>query len=186
MAILSRMVALACLAAAGAAEAEAQAGPGELEQQVKAAYLLNFSRYVEWPRGTFSADDDPIRLCVVATDTFHELVRRTVDGHRSRGRPVRVLAPDTPAQAGTCHIVFVAPAGGASPVPWLAALRTRPTLLVGEEPRFLERGGMVGFVIVNETVRFAINEVAVRRAGLQISSRVLTLATSVRREDEAR
>jgi uncharacterized protein DUF4154 len=180
------MVALACLASAGPAEAEAQTGPGELEQQVKAAYLLNFSRYVEWPPGTFTADDDPMRLCVIGTDALTEVVRLTVEGRRSRGRPVQVLAPDTPGQAGDCHIAFVAPAGGRSPAPWLATLRTTPTLLVGEEPLFLDRGGMVAFVVVNETVRFAIDEVAVRRAGLQISSRVLTLATSVRREDEAR
>jgi hypothetical protein len=185
MALLSRVprplrsvLAVACLSLAITAEARGQDLGGDLEQQVKAAYLLNFTRYVDWPPGTYRRGDDPVNLCVVGPEGLADVVRRTVEGRRSRGRPVRVVVPDTPAQAGDCHLVFLAPAGGAVS-PWLAAVRSSRALVVGEGPRFLERGGMVAFVIVNQTVRFEIDQAAARRAGLRISSRVLALATRV-------
>lgn len=156
--------------------ARAQDAPRGLEQEVKAAYLLNFTRYVDWPAGAFATSDAPVNLCVLGADPFGDVVQRTVEGRRSRGRTVRVLRPDTPDQAGDCHVAFVA---GRSPGagPWMAALRGAPTLTVGDGSGFLRRGGMVAFVIVNETVRFEIDAAAVRRAGLAISSRVLALAT---------
>lgn len=171
------LVALACLALGAAARARGQAAPGDLEQQVKAAYLLNFTRYVDWPGGVFAGDDDPVTLCVVAPPGFDLVVRSTVEGRRSRGRPVTVVVPDTPAQAAECHVAFLSPAEGLGP--WMAALRGSHTLTVGEGGRFLQRGGMVSFVIVEETVRFEVNQAAALAAGLHISSRVLALATRV-------
>jgi hypothetical protein len=173
------LVALGCTAGF-AAPGRAQGEPGDLEQQVKAAYLLNFTRYVEWPSGAFAGPDAPVNLCVLGGDGFGGLVEQTVAGRRSRGRPVRILRPDTPAQAGDCHVAFLA-GPTRSTQEWLAALRRSPTLTVGEGPGFLRRGGMVAFVIVDETVRFEIDDNAARRAGLQISSRVLALAA---RRDE--
>ena len=172
------LVALGCLALGAAARARGQAAPGDLEQQVKAAYLLNFTRYVEWPAGVFARDDDPVTLCVVAPPGFDLIVRSTVEGRRSRGRPIKVVVPDTPAQVAECHVAFLAPAEGQLG-PWMAALRGSHTLTVGEGGRFLPRGGMVSFVIVEETVRFEVNQAAALAAGLHISSRVLALATRV-------
>jgi hypothetical protein len=156
--------------------APAQAAPAALERQVKAAYLLNFTRYVDWPPAAFADSAAPVNLCLVDGDeAMSEIVRRTVEGRRSRGRPVRLLRPDVPAQAGDCHLLFL-PAETPLTETWLAALRGSATLTVGEGPGFLQRGGMVAFVIVDQTVRFLIDDPVARRAGLRISSRVLTLA----------
>lgn len=185
MALLSRgprarrsVLAVACLSLAVTAEARGQEPGGDLEQQVKAAYLFNFTRYVDWPPDTYRRDDDPVNLCIVGPAGLADVVRHTVEGRRSRGRPVRVVVPDTPAQTGDCHLAFLAPAGGGV-APWLDAARSGRALVVGEGPGFLERGGMVAFVLVNQTVRFEIHQAAARRAGLRISSRVLALATRV-------
>jgi hypothetical protein len=151
-------------------------------QEVKAAYLLNFTRYVDWPAAAFADADAPVNLCVLGESEFGGILRRTVQGRHSRGRPVRVLEPDAPAQATDCHIAFVA--GQPHEVrAWLAALRRSPTLTVGDGPDFLGRGGMVAFLNIEETIRFQIDAAAVRRAGLQISSRVLALATRVTGEE---
>lgn len=167
-----------------AGTAGAQTAPAELEQQVKAAYLLNFTRYVEWPPGTFAGPDEPITICVFGADGFGDVVRRSVEGRRSRGRPVRVLEPDTPAQAGECHVAFLS---GPRPIieEWVAAVRGRPTLTVGDGTAFLDRGGIISFVLVSETIRFEIDQAAAQRARLRISSRVLSLATRLHGETGA-
>lgn len=194
MALLSRgrspfllrwILALACGAGPVSSAASAQEPAGDLERQVKAAYLLNFTRYVEWPPGAFPTAEAPINLCLLGADEFAEVLQRTVEGRRSAGRPVRVLRPDTPAQADACHLAYVA-GRTAERDQWMRAIGALPTLTVGEGSRFLDRGGMIGFVIVNETVRFEIDVDAARKAGLQISSRVLTLATRLRGAPEAR
>ncbi len=170
---------LGCAIAAGAREARAQEPGGSLEQQVKAAYLLNFTRYVDWPPEAFPDGEAPVNLCVLGDDAFGTVADETVSGHRSRGRPVRVLQPDTPAQTADCHVAYLAPRRRV-PSQLLERLRGRPILLVGDGPDFLARGGMIAFVIVDETVRFEIDPAAATRAGLRISSRVLALATRVR------
>ena len=170
------LLALVGMAGLAPGLARAQASPGTLEQQVKAAYLLNFTRYVEWPPGVFTGPEAPVNLCVVGAEEFGAIVQQTVAGRRSKGRRVRVLRPDTPEQAGDCHVAFVGGPDRAARE-WMTALRRSPTLTVGEGSGFLRRGGMIAFVIVDETVRFEIDDAAVRRSRLQISSRVLALAS---------
>lgn len=177
------LLALGCLTATGR-ELRAQGAPPASEQEVKAAYLFNFTRYVDWPTGAFDAPDAPVNLCILGEPAFGEIVRQTIEGRRSRGHPVRVLEPDEPSQAADCHVAFL-PSRSRDARVWMQALRRAATLTVGNGPDFLRQGGMVAFVIVDETVRFEIDAAAVRRAGLQISSRVLALATRVTGEPEA-
>jgi YfiR/HmsC-like len=167
---------LACLAPFVSSPAPAQEQPATLERQVKAAYLLNFTRYVDWPAASFPDSAAPVNLCLVGGDeAMPEIVRHTIEGRRSRGRPVRLIRPDVPSQAGDCHVVFL-PAETPLADTWLAALRGTPTLTVGEGPEFIRHGGMVAFMIVDQRVRFLIDDAAARASGLRISSRVLALA----------
>lgn len=163
--------------------AVAQATPGALEYQVKAAYLLNFTRYVEWPPSVFAGPDATLNLCVVGRDPFGEVLDRTIEGRRVAGRLLRILRPDRPAP-DACHVVFIGETAPAAREAWLSALQAEPMLTVGEAAGFAQAGGMIGFVIRDETVRFEVNVEAVRSGGLQISSRVLTLATRLYPERE--
>jgi hypothetical protein len=166
---------LVCLAAI-TRRAGAQAPPGALEYQVKAAYLLNFTRYVEWPPAVFADAAASLNVCVVGRDPFGEVLDRTIQGRRTAGRALRLLRPDRPA-GDACHVAFFGETTPAIREAWIAALKDEPTLTVGEGADFARSGGMIGFVIRDETVRFEINIEAVRSAQLEISSRVLTLAT---------
>jgi hypothetical protein len=168
-------VVLGCAVIMGG-HAVAQAMPGALEYQVKAAYLLNFTRYVDWPPSVFADTDAPLTLCVVGRDPFGEVLERTIAGRHTAGRPLRILRPDRPA-GDVCHVTFFGETTPPTREAWIAALEHEPTLTVGDGGDFARSGGMIGFVIRGETVRFEINVEAVRSAGLQISSRVLTLAT---------
>jgi hypothetical protein len=158
--------------------------PGAPEYRAKAAYLLNFTRYVNWPPFVFAGADAPINICVVGRDPFGQVLDQTLKGRRTGGHRLRVLRPARPA-GDLCHVAFFGETTPAVREAWLAALRHEPTLTVGEHTGFAEAGGMIGFVIADENVRFEINVEAVRTGGLQMSSRVLALATRLYPEWEA-
>jgi hypothetical protein len=150
--------------------------PNPLEYQVKAAYLLNFARYAEWPPTAFASPTSPITICLFGRDPFGRQLDETLDGRRVSGRLFRVVRSARPA-GEVCHVAFLGRASVAIREAWLQALQGEPTLTVGESADFARAGGMIGFVLADETVRFEINVDAVETAGLQISSRVLALAT---------
>ncbi len=159
-----RLVTFAIVLVASAA-AGAQDVP--LEYRVKAAYLFNFAKFVEWP-----AAPDPITICVAGRNVFGEALSETIRGETINGRPLAIRVILEP-EAG-CQIVFV-PRGAAASA-YLGAARTSPSLTVGESPDFIEQGGIVNFTLEGANVRFQFDSDAAERAGLRISSRLLRLA----------
>ena len=157
------MLALALAAATAAQEVS-------LEYRVKAAYLFNFTKFVDWPRDALPPDA-PLTICVAGTSPFGEVLDDTVQGELVAGRPLTTRVVREPSG---CHVLFV-PAGGAA-APLLHDARTRPILTVGESETFLRDGGIVKFVMQDGKVRFEINQDAASRAQLRISSRLLRLA----------
>jgi hypothetical protein len=138
-----------------------------LEYRVKAAYLFNFLKYVEWPDGAVTG---PFTICVAGRNPFGAVLAETVNGERIGERTVmaRVVAEPDPA----CHVLFVPRTTTAGPY-----LRGAPrALTVGESADFLGDGGAIVFVQEGANVRFQINEDAAARAGLRISSRLLRLS----------
>lgn len=166
-----------CLAIVLALPASAQQSVDRPEYEVKAAYLFNFLQYVEWPP-TSLGGDSPVILCVFGDDPLGDVLRRVIGGRRAGGRAVRVEQIDRPLEADRCHAGFIAASNG-PPEGWLRRLRTKPILTVGEGTGFAAAGGMIAFVVVEETIRFEINVAAVRAGRLQLSSRVVRLANRV-------
>ena len=140
-----------------------------LEYRVKAAYLFNFAKFVEWPA---AAAGGPLTICVAGRNVFGEALSETVTGETVSSRPLVVRVILEP-EAG-CHILFVP--RGAAAAAYLRASQTTPTLTVGESPDFIEQGGIVNFMLDGANVRFEINPEAAGRTGLRISSRLLRLA----------
>ncbi|HKY33832.1 MAG TPA: YfiR family protein [Candidatus Polarisedimenticolia bacterium] len=160
--------------------ATAQDDPGPLEYRVKAGYLLNFARYVEWPGGPGAAE--PLRICVLGEDPFGPVLDRAVEGRTVNGRIVSAERVPRAEAASGCQVVFVGLWDDREERAALAALDGSPVLTVGESSGFLERGGSIQFVTVEDTVRFEVNLAAAHRAGLKISSRMLSYARQVRTE----
>ena len=146
-----------------------QAQEVPLEYRVKAAFLFNFAKFVEWPP---EADAGPLQICVAGRNVFGDALVDTVRGETINGRPlaVRVILEPEPG----CHVIFV-PRGAATQA-YLRAARTSPSLTVGESPDFIAQGGMVNFTLDGTSVRFEIDREAAERVGLRISSRLLRLA----------
>jgi hypothetical protein len=152
-------------------------GDESLEYRVKAAYLLNFTRYVEWP--TSSAPDNRLSICVMGTDPFGSILDATVSGRTVQGRPLEVRRVQRASEANGCEVVFVSRETWRRNPGSLKALENAGSLTVGESEQFARGGGVIGFVILDETVRFVVNDAARGRAGLRISSRMLSLAAAI-------
>ena len=181
--LLVRAVTIGGLLAFGRpAHAAAQAADGSLEYQVKAAYLLNFTRYVEWPARILPADAS-LQLCILGNDPFGEVIDQAVEGRRSQGRPVAVRRILTEERASGCHLVFLTDQTWRRRRNLVRNMTSRGILTVGDSDQFSRDGGVIGFVISNETVRFVINLRAMERAGLKISSRMLSLAMALHQSE---
>jgi hypothetical protein len=158
----------ACLAAV----ALAQPAAPTFEYQVKAAFLLNFLRYVEWPAA--AVGEGPLTLCIAGRNPFGNALEETVRGERIAGRPIttRVILEPEPG----CHAMFVAQ--GAATQAYLRASQGMPVLTVGEVSDFIAQGGIINLLLDGANVRFEIDQQGAERAGLRISSRLLRLARS--------
>jgi hypothetical protein len=140
-----------------------------LEYRVKAAYLLNFTRFVEWPA---AAQNGPVTICVAGRAVFGEVLDETLRGETVNGRDVVAKVILEPQRG--CHVVFVP--RGAAAAAYIRAVQGQPVLTVSETPDFIALGGIANFILEGASVRFEINAGAADRAGLRISSRLLRLA----------
>jgi YfiR/HmsC-like len=149
-----------------------------LEYQVKAAYLLNFAKFVEWPA---DSRNGPITICVAGQNPFGGVLEETLRGEMVNDRPLalRLIQSADPA----CHIVFV-PQGTPTVLSYLRPLRDAATLTVGEAPDFINQGGIINFVLEDGKVRFQIDPKAAGRTDLRISSHLLRLARTSDRRGE--
>lgn len=170
-----------CLLAAMAVfvwPAVAQETGAPSEYQVKAAFLYNFAKFVEWPAEAFPAANTPIIIGIVGKNPFDGVLERSVRDKVIRGRALTVQQASSPADAALkhCQIIFISAGEKGHFVEILEMLKNTPALTVSETDGFLKAGGMVNFVIQDKKVRFEINDAAATRAGLRISSKLLSLA----------
>lgn len=165
---------MGCVAALSAAVLPARPQePGDY--RIKAAFLFNFAKFVEWP----DAGTGPLDICIAGDDPFGSLLDDTVKGKTINARPVEIKRDKTGKNLQGCHIVFIsASERHASAI--LDSLRDSSTLTVGESPGFASDGGIINFALRENRVHFEINTDVAERAHLKISSRLLSLATIVK------
>ena len=173
---------LICLLSAFAAYSQSAEAP--VEYQVKAAFLLNFTKFVDWPPASFANQDSPITICILGKDPFGPVLDEIVQGETVNARKVavqRISQPPGTQQPGpqTCHVVFVSESD--KDISKTLSGLGRGVLTVGEGDRFLRDGGMVALVVDNRRVRFDINQTAATAAGLGLSARLLNVARAVQK-----
>lgn len=156
---------------------------GESEGPIKAAFLFNFARYVEWPPVAFENETAEIRLCVMGESAFDQVVTATVSGRRVGSRPVAVEKVESLDVASGCHLLYLDETVEV-PAPVVAdRLGELAIFTISDQLGFAAEGGIANFILVDQKIRFEINPSAARRAGLRISSSLLRLAKRVG-EDE--
>ena len=151
------------------------------EYEVKAAYLYNFGRFVQWPAKAAAAKGDSFTICVLGEDPFGPALHATIAGETIGGKNVVAERIAGPQQAVNCRILFISSSEDRRLKEILAELDKASLLTVSDMPQFARRGGMVQFILEQNKVRFEVNLTATERAGLTLSSQLLKLAISVRR-----
>jgi hypothetical protein len=149
------------------------------EYQIKAAFLYNFSKFIEWPADARPAPGLPIRICILGVNPFGPEMERTIAGKRVDGHPIEAVDLRTLAQARTCQILFLALAESSKLRQALNATAGHGVLVVGEHRGLAEQGAAINFVVDEDRVRFDINARAASSAHLKISSKLLALARKV-------
>jgi hypothetical protein len=157
--------------------AAADAVPGESE--VKAAFVLNFIKFVEWPASAFHSKEDPIVLAVLGKDPVGDAILG-LHGKSVSRRTLVVRKTTGHASLGEYHILYVGASAQAELPAALREAHQRAVLTIADFEGFAGKGGMIGFIRQDDRVGFEINEEASREAGLKINARLLYLGRSVR------
>jgi hypothetical protein len=155
--------------------------PKASEFQVKAAYLFNFGRFVQWPDESGADRNESFEICVLGTDPFGQALDATLAGGTIGGKSVAAKRITKPQDVDSCRILFISSSEESHLKEDLAALDKTRVLTVSDIPRFSERGGMIGFILDGNRVRFDVNLDSAQGAGLTLSSELLKVATSVRK-----
>jgi hypothetical protein len=168
-------IALIC----GGAQPRSSTAQVASEYEVKAAFLYNFAKFVEWPTEAFPHVDDPFGLCILGDDPFGGLLERAVSGKTVQERTFAIRHITDSEDAVLCNLLFVSSSEGGRLRHVLSLLKRVPVLVVGDTEDIVYDGGMIGFHMEGNRVRFMVNQDAVERAGLQISSQLLKVADRV-------
>ncbi len=149
-----------------------------LEYKVKAAYLYNFIKFVEWPADMLKKSDAPIVVCLFGKDPFgnhlDQLITRTAQGHHLTVKHIR-----NQDEIDGCHILFISDSERKHLAELLVESRKHSVLTVGEGPEFALQGGIIGFIVKDGKVRLEINRKAAHLANLKIRAKLLEVAKIV-------
>jgi YfiR/HmsC-like len=158
--------------------AEAQVQHAD-EDRVKAAYLYNFAKFVEWPTASFAGPDDPTIICSVGDDRLADILQQTVSGKQTKGRPVAARQVSSQEQFKSCHILLITFQDKERISQILRWVQSSTVLTVGQSSEFTHLGGMINLVRNDSTLELEINPRAAEAAGLKISSRLLAVSRVV-------
>jgi hypothetical protein len=164
---------IACVGFAAASQAAEQ----YREDAVKAAFLYRFTGYVEWPQE--SADSGQFTIAVIGGDSVARELDKLLPGHTIKGRPAKVVQIKSPKEIGAAQMLYVGPEFNGD-VGTLIGTIPSYVLIVTDDADGLDEGSIVNFMLVDRRVRFEISVSAAERAGLKVSSELLSVAARVR------
>jgi hypothetical protein len=156
--------------------------PRPTDYEVKAAYLYNFGRFVEWPGEVAAAQGGSFTVCVLGQDPFGPSLDATLAGETIGGKTLVAKRISSAEESGDCRILFLSLTDDSRLNKIIADLDKKAVLTVSDMSQFVKRGGMIQFVLEGKKVRFEVNLTATQRAGLTLSSELLKVATAVKKD----
>jgi hypothetical protein len=166
------------------ASPEALSLTGEsVEYPIKLAFLYNFAKFVEWPSDSYRDSGSPLEICIVGHDPFSPDSERELQTRAVAGHPVEVLTLKPTDTLRMCHMVFIPITENDQADKIVRGLKGTSTLTVGEAEGFAVQGGIINLTVEGNKVHFEVNRLAADRAGLKISSKLLSLAKIVKERD---
>ncbi len=149
------------------------------EYQIKAAFLYNFSQFVEWPPSALGGAHEPIILGIIGEDPFGAYLDELVRGEKVNHHPLVVQRYASADEIKQCHVLFISRSKGPPPGPLLASLKGRSVLTVGDSDEVAKAGVMIRFLTDQNKIRLRINVEAAKAVNLTISSKLLKAAEIV-------
>jgi hypothetical protein len=150
------------------------------EYQVKALFLLNFVKYVDWSAAVSSNTSGPIVIGILGQDNFNDTLKDAAAGKTINGREIVIKRVSLSDDLGGCSILFISSSENSRLDEILGKTSALPILTVGENESFLDKGGIINFLLKDGKIQLEINLKAARRVKLQISSKLLSVAVTVK------
>ena len=149
------------------------------EYQVKAGLVFNFVKFTEWPNNAWPSREAPLLLCIAGKDPFGSAVLAALEARSIGGREFRSRRGTGVDELADCQALFI-PSSEERNVPAiLRAVAARPILTISDVGGFVDSGGMIGLLTLDERIQFDVNFAACERASLKLSSQMLRLARQV-------
>jgi len=149
------------------------------EYQLKALFLCNFVKYVDWPSGAMQGTG-PIVIGILGEDNFSDNLKRAVEGKTVNGRQITIKHLSAGEELSGCSILFVSSSENSRLGAILGKTSTLPILTVGEDASFLQKGGIINFVLKEGKIQLEVNLQLAQKVKLQISSKLLSVAVVVK------
>ena len=150
------------------------------EYQVKAIWMLNFTRYVDWPASTFATKEAPCIVGVLGKDPFGDELEAAFMKKAVKGRPFVLRRVNRDTEVSACHMLFVPAAERRTWRDMQATMSKAPVLTIGEADGFLDQGGIINFLIKDASIAFEIDLRAAQRAGIKFDANLLKIAAKVK------
>lgn len=147
------------------------------DEEVKAAFIYHFATFVQWPEA--ASTDQPFTIAILGADDVAAELEEFLPGRAIQGRPIevrRVLSTDEVQDAA---VLFIGADQNFRLPALIREVDDRSMLVVTDAPGALKDGSMINFQVVDRRVRFEISLTAAERAGLELSSRLLSAAMLV-------
>lgn len=156
------------------------------EYLIKAGFIYNFAKLVDWPATAFSQPDSPIVIGILGADPFGPVIDKVLAGKKVNDHAFLIKRLKSAADAKDCHILFVSASETARINDAIRLTKSMPILTISEIPGFANRGGIINLTLEDSRVRFEVNVDAAKAADLNISSRLLALAKIVPSSSDGR
>lgn len=154
-----------------------------IEGKIKAAFVFNFIKFVDWPETAFASTEAPIKLCVWGDNALDGALD-TLRTKTAKKRPIQLLYIRNQSEVRGCHVLFATNVDRQSLITLVKRTAGKSVLTVSDISGFAASGGIIGLYRSSDRMRFAINVTAARQSGLRISSQLLKLGKIVAGEGQ--
>jgi len=155
--------------------ANAIAQQREVEANLKAAFIYNFIKYINWK----APADDPFIIAVIGTSPVYNSLQEIAKVESINGKKIVIVHFNNPDDITPCNILFIS-ANSEYSLSSILIRVGKGTLTISEEPGYAEMGTAFNFVLVRDKLKFEANPHAIEAAGLKASSQLLKLALIVK------
>ncbi len=149
------------------------------EYQLKAAFLFNFVQFTKWPPDAFVSANAPITIGILGEDPFETALDEIIRGETIGDRPIVVQRGKRVEELERCHVIFISQSEKSKVADIVSRIGNKPILTVSSLDGFARRGGVIGFFLEGNKVRFEINPSRAASCGLKLSSQLLGVAKIV-------